>query len=73
MLLLRLLVINCLKPHFSDKEKQMKFHIFHNWTKWTKIGEGRLVDEDNDVQGYYVIQQRTCLVCGYVERKCQHY
>jgi hypothetical protein len=51
----------------------MKFHIFRKWTKWVKIDEGRRVDEDGNVRGYYFIQQRTCSVCGHVERKLQRY
>jgi hypothetical protein len=50
----------------------MRFHIFHNWTKWTVIKEGRMVRSTTKVVvGSILIQERKCTVCGFVQRKVE--
>lgn len=47
----------------------MRFHIFHNWTNWTIVRQGRLCGEGDVVVGYFYVQERKCTVCGFVQRK----
>ena len=49
----------------------MRFHIFHSWTKWTVVRQGEVCDSKDDVVGYFYVQQRTCSVCGFVQRRIE--
>lgn len=51
----------------------MKFHIFHNWSKWTKVAEGKIVNDRGYATGRYIEQERMCSVCGYIQRKRKTY
>ena len=48
----------------------MRFHIFHNWTKWTVVKQGDIGRRSTGaVVGYFYVQERKCTVCGFVQRK----
>lgn len=38
-------------------------HIFHKWSKWQLIGEGKLTEGGQPYAMYYR-QKRTCEICG---------
>ena len=49
-----------------------KFHFFHNWTEWQIIEQGKLIDDNMKYPiGYYIEQQRYCIICQKMELRMQ--
>ena len=44
----------------------MRFHLFHNWTKWEKYKSGTTAN-NGVFSGHYITQVRECTVCGKIE------
>lgn len=42
-------------------------HFFHRWTRWTITNAGPLLTNDDEKVGYFIVQTRTCQVCGLVQ------
>ena len=46
----------------------MKCFVFHTWGDWMDVGQGTLlVPGTNRVSGYYIRQERRCIMCGKVQ------